>query len=326
MKHRQIWITVIALAVVSAVVFGCISLSGGLLAQTAEQGKNTLVTEKQTSGTAPAPSPDEAQAQMTQSAAPAPGVPDNTALSERLEKAGASFELLEALNNPLPKDAERELTRLIGAYEKAPENSDERYTILEQIVSMVIPGVNEALGGEMKRADAVGLMQKTMEKAFGIDVSNWKNQFEVHYRAGNMLAANESRSFWDISGATDKIRYTVRIDAKAGEVFSADWMGMEESEASTESVLEISGEQSKKYSGISRDFAEKNFAGKELSILNCTPVIPEKQSTYNGEIVKEGTTVRVNVALSDGTIVYLGINTVTDRVFSFVKTMAWDKQ
>jgi len=324
-KRKNLWIMTLAIVIVAAVAFMCIRFSGNTLAKAAEEQKNTLMTEKQavqSFGT----SSDPGQAESTTAPALPSGVPDdNSKLSERLESAGASVEILNAVSdNPIPEEAVKELNSMLDKYEKAPKGSDEQLNCLKQINEYVITGVNESLSGEISKAKAIELTKDTFKTMFDIDISNWVNQIRTRYFAKGVAAANNGRSSWNIQGATDAISYYIMIDAQTSEVIDAYWIRAGEPENAGLTVKAPSQDQLQTCSNTSQVFVEKNLLKKNKTILQCPPLASAENSTYMGNPMFE-LTAWTDVATSDGTIIHIGVNFETNRVISFSKTMAWEK-
>ncbi len=323
-KRKNLWIMTLAIAIVAGVAFMCIRFSGNTLAKAAEEQKNTLTTEKQAIQSFETSS-DPGQAESTTAPALPSGVPDNSKLSERLESAGASVEILNAVSdNPIPEEAVKELNSMLDKYEKAPEGSDEQLDCLKQINEYGIIGVNESLSGEITKAKAIELTKDTFKAMFDIDISNWVNQIRTRYFAKGVAAANNGRSSWNIQGATDKVSYYIIIDAQTSEVIGANWVLKSEPENAGLTVEAPSQNQLQTCSNTSQVFVEKNLLKKNTTILQCPPMASSESSTYKGNPMFE-LTAWTDVAVSDGTIIHVGVNFETNRVISFSKTMAWEK-
>ncbi len=324
-KQKNLLMMTLATVIVAAVAFACIRFSGSTLAKAAEEQKDTLTTEKlavQSFETLL----DPEQAESTTAPTLPSGVPNNSKLSERLESAGANEEIIEAVSdNPIPEEAVKELNSMLDKYEEAPKGSDEQLNCLKQINEYVITGVNESLSGEITKAQAIEMTKDTFKTMFDVDISNWVNQLSTRYMAKGVYAADNGRSCWNIQGATDTISYYILIDAQTREVIDANWVHAGTAENAGLTVNAPSQDQLKTCSNTSSVFVEKNLLKKNTSILQCPPMASPESSTYRGNTMFT-LTAWTDIAVSDGTIIHVGVNIETNRVVSFSKTMAWEKE
>ena len=321
-KHKSLLITVSSIVIVIAIAFVSILLSQNILAKAAEDQKDEIMTEEQAVQTIGTLTDNEEQARITSAPDTPPGIPDNSDLAERLESAGASYELLEALNNPIPKTAGNELNSLLDQYESAPAGSDEQLDYLKQINEYVIPGANEALSGEVTKAEAIEIAENALNTIFDIDISNWLNQASINYMAKALYATNDGRSLWDIQGQTDTVAYYISIDAESGETISTNWMPLGESELSVEVKHQITQEQLEAFLLTGKEFIEKHLLKQDTSISNTTY---EGEPASDGKIVINDTSIRLDFAISDGTAIRISIDINTNEISAISKTMVWDK-
>lgn len=161
-----------------------------------------------------------AQSPMPTSAPRIPeGVPDNSMLLDRLEKAGASYDLREALNNPISLESENGLIALLDTHDAATSDS-ERAEALQKINAYVIPGANEGLPGEIQKSEAVEIAVSTFSNRYDVK-PNAEDIGIIRYMAADLYSRYDGSSFWAIQtliGSPDAKLYFIDIDAKTGNV------------------------------------------------------------------------------------------------------------
>lgn len=149
---------------------------------------------------------------------PIESYPDNSILLERLEKIGASYELREALNNPITLEYEKTLADLLDSYDVS-DSGDSKEDILYKINNIIIPGTNEGLPGEIQKNDAIKIAFETFQKEYNIGISK-ENDIIIQYMAADLYDRNYGNSFWQINCLKNNQQFYIAIDAATGQVFS----------------------------------------------------------------------------------------------------------
>ena len=323
-KRKNILVTAVALLAVAGVALICIMVSKTLLNRTAYAQKNEVMAE---SGPDDEPAvyyeKDETSEKDMSQEAPIIEDSELSKLMTRLERAGVSYDFQNAVqNNEASDEVIAELNALMDDLDATSSGSEEWVKQLKLINEYEIPGITEAVGEEIDKAQAQQIALDAIENMLGIEIDKNADELDIQYKAAGMYAKNDGRAYWDVEDATEDVWYYATIDALTGGVLEADWVSKGKAEGAGEVDVTITQNQLDSYMSAAQSFVTSYLLEDGVQIANC--MLGEGAKSGEGYTVI-GPTVVIDVVLDNGTVVHNLVSIETTDIIGFYMSMVWEK-